>query len=87
MQFSRSIFIFRFVHVFQSEFASGVKDVTFVLIYIFVLIIVCRQWPFLIEFAGGFIMFFIRGNKKRSEGDQSVTGISRLVQAQNTLAD
>ena len=33
-------------------------------------------------------MFFIRGNKERSEGDQSILlGISRFVQAQNTLAD
>ena len=31
---SRSMFIFRLVHVLESEFASGIKDVTFVLIYI-----------------------------------------------------
>ena len=34
MQFSRSVFIFCLIHVFESEFASGIKDVTFVLIYI-----------------------------------------------------
>ena len=34
MQFSRSMFIFRLVHVFESEFASGIKDMTFVLIHI-----------------------------------------------------
>ena len=27
MQFSRSIFIFRLVHVFELEFASGIKDI------------------------------------------------------------
>ena len=31
---------------------------------------------------GWFYYVFIRRNKKRSEGDQSVIGISRLVQAQ-----
>ena len=27
MQFSRSMFIFRLVHVLESEFASGIKDI------------------------------------------------------------
>ena len=34
-----------------------------------------------------FYYVFIRGEDKRSEGDQSIIGISRFVQAQNTLAD
>ena len=29
------MFIFRRVHVFESEFASGIKDVTFMFIYIY----------------------------------------------------
>ena len=61
------------VHVFESEFASDIKDVTFMFIYIW-FINICWEWPLLIEFAGGFIMFFIRGNKERSDGDQSIIG-------------
>ena len=34
VQFSRSMFIFRLVHVFESEFASDINDVTFMFIYI-----------------------------------------------------
>ena len=30
------------------------------------------RWRFLIEFADGFTLFFIRGNKERSEGDRSI---------------
>ena len=48
-------------HVFESEFASGIKDVIFI----------CCEWPFLIEFMGGFIMFS-RGKEKRRECDQSI---------------
>ena len=35
----------------------------------------------------GWFYVFIRGEDKRSEGDQSIIGIFRFVQAQNTLAD
>ena len=35
----------------------------------------------------GWFYAFIRGEDKLSEGDQSIIGISRFVQGQNTLAD
>ena len=41
-----------YLHVFESEFASGVKDMTFVLIYICV-----ENGRFYSQFVGGFIMF------------------------------
>ena len=50
----------------ESEFASGIKDMTFVLIY---MLFICQELPFLIEFAGGFIMLS-RGEEKRC--DQSI---------------
>ena len=33
MHFSRQCLLIYLVHVFESEFSSGIKDVTFVLIY------------------------------------------------------
>ena len=48
------------------------------MIYKYMLIVhlhmIYKYMSFLIEFAGGFIMFFISGNKERSKGDQSIIG-------------
>ena len=52
------------------------------------LIIICWEWPYSIEFAGGFIMFLweVKTNAVKAiyQGYQRL-GISRLVQAKNTL--
>ena len=52
--FQVSCLLNHFEHLFESKCASGIKEVTFVLIYMW---FICWERPSVIEFAGGFIMF------------------------------
>ena len=66
------MFTFRLVHVLESEFASGIKDVTCVdlhMIYNYML-----RMAILHRIRGWFYYVFIRGKDKCSEGDQSIIG-------------